>query len=46
MGQNFGRIVEISETSVKLKELVQDSGNDWKEEDRTLLLLDEQGGGK
>jgi hypothetical protein len=26
--------------------LVQDSGNDWKEEDRTLLLLDEQGGGK
>jgi type IV pilus assembly protein PilP len=46
MGQNFGRIVEISETSVKLKELVQDSGSDWKEEDRTLLLLDEQGGGK
>ena len=42
MGQNFGRIVEISETSIKLKELVQDSGSDWKEEDRTLLLLDEQ----
>ena len=42
MGQNFGRIVEISETSVKLKELIQDSGSDWKEEERTLLLLDEQ----
>ena len=46
MGQNFGRIVEISETSIKVKELVQDGGNDWKEEDRTMLLLDEQGGGK
>jgi type IV pilus assembly protein PilP len=46
MGQNFGRIVEISETTIKIKELVQDSGNDWKEEDRTMLLLDEQGGGK
>lgn len=42
MGQNFGRIVEISETSVKLKELIQDSGSEWKEEERTLLLLDEQ----
>jgi len=42
MGQNFGRIIEISETSVKLKELIQDSGSDWKEEERTLLLLDEQ----
>jgi type IV pilus assembly protein PilP len=40
MGQNFGRIVEISETSIKLKELVQDSGSDWKEEDRTMLLLE------
>jgi type IV pilus assembly protein PilP len=46
MGQNFGRIVEISETTIKIKELVQDSGSDWKEEDRTMLLLDEQGGGK
>ena len=40
MGQNFGRIVEITETSIKIKELVQDSGNDWKEEDRTMLLLE------
>lgn len=42
IGQNFGRITEISESAVKLKELVQDSGGDWKEEERTLLLLDEQ----
>jgi type IV pilus assembly protein PilP len=46
MGQNFGRIVEISETTIKIKELVQDSGSDWKEEDRTMLLLDEQEGKK
>ena len=38
MGQNFGRIIDITESAVKLKELVQDSGNEWKEEERTLLL--------
>ena len=38
MGQNFGRIIDISESALKLKELVQDSGDEWKEEERTLLL--------
>ncbi len=38
IGQNFGRITDISEAALKLKELVQDSGNEWKEEERTLLL--------
>jgi type IV pilus assembly protein PilP len=38
MGQNFGRIIDINESALKLKELVQDSGNEWKEEERTLLL--------
>jgi len=38
VGQNFGRIIEISESGIKLKELVQDSGGEWKEEDRSLLL--------
>ena len=42
MGQNFGRVIDITESSVKLKELIQDSGNDWKEEERLLLLQDEQ----
>ncbi|MGH8633743.1 MAG: pilus assembly protein PilP [Burkholderiales bacterium] len=42
MGQNFGRIIDITESTVKLKELIQDSGNDWKEEERLLLLQDEQ----
>lgn len=38
IGQNFGRVIDISESALKLKELVQDSGNEWKEEERTLLL--------
>ena len=42
IGQSFGRITDISESTIKLKELVQDSGGDWKEEERTLLLQDEQ----
>ena len=38
IGQNFGRITDINESALKLKELIQDSGNEWKEEERTLLL--------
>lgn len=38
MGQNFGRITGISETEVKLVELVGDSGGDWKEQTTTLPL--------
>lgn len=38
MGLNFGRIMDISESALKLKELVQDSGSEWKEEERTLQL--------
>ena len=41
IGTNFGRISDINESSLKLKELTQDSGNEWKEEERTLLLQDE-----
>jgi len=38
LGQNFGRITEISESAIKLKELIQDSGGEWKEEERALQL--------
>jgi type IV pilus assembly protein PilP len=38
IGLNFGRITDINESAVKLKELIQDGGNEWKEEERTLLL--------
>ncbi len=42
MGQNFGLITEVTESSLKLKELVQDSAGDWAERESSLQLLDEQ----
>jgi len=42
VGQNFGRITSITESNIKLKEIVQDSGGSWEEKDQTLLLQDEQ----
>jgi len=42
LGQNFGRITEVDEGSVKLKEIVQDGSGDWTERTSTLLLQDEQ----
>lgn len=41
VGQNFGRIVGISESSIKLKELVQDGAGNWEEKDQVLLLQEE-----
>jgi type IV pilus assembly protein PilP len=38
LGQNFGRITEISESEVTLKELVQDGAGDWIERVSSLLL--------
>lgn len=38
MGQNFGQITSITETEVKLKEMVQDSQGDWTERYSTLQL--------
>lgn len=39
-GQNFGMITRISETEVKLKELVQDAVGDWVERETTLQIQD------
>jgi type IV pilus assembly protein PilP len=38
MGQNFGRIVKVTESAVQLKEIVQDSGGSWEERDQALQL--------
>jgi type IV pilus assembly protein PilP len=46
MGENFGRIVEISDAELILKETVQDptgQTTDWVEREATLQLLGEQG---
>jgi type IV pilus assembly protein PilP len=42
LGQNFGRISDIDEGSVKLTEIVQDGTGDWIERVSTLQLQDEQ----
>lgn len=41
LGQNFGRIVGISESTIKLKEILQDVGGNWEEKDQVLLLQEE-----
>jgi type IV pilus assembly protein PilP len=38
VGQNFGRITQISETEVSVKELVQDAAGDWVERTTALRL--------
>jgi type IV pilus assembly protein PilP len=40
LGQNFGKVVKISETEVQLKELVQDATGDWVQRDATISLQD------
>ncbi|MCB1930931.1 pilus assembly protein PilP [Accumulibacter sp.] len=38
MGQNFGVVVDVSESEVTLRELIQDSAGDWVERTSNLLL--------
>lgn len=47
MGQNFGLITDITDSEVKLKEIVQDGTGDWAERVSSLPLLeDADKGGK
>jgi type IV pilus assembly protein PilP len=41
IGQNFGLIIEVDETGMKLKELVQDGAGEWTERITSLFLQDE-----
>ena len=41
IGQNFGLVTGISESLIKLKEIVQDSVGDWTERESTLMLIEE-----
>lgn len=40
MGQNFGQITSITETEIKLKEMVQDTAGDWSERTSSLQLVE------
>ncbi len=48
MGQNFGLITDVTDSEIKLKEIVQDSAGDWAERQSVLPLLEEaaKGGSK
>lgn len=38
LGQNYGRITQITETAIQLREIVQDATGDWIERQTTLDL--------
>jgi type IV pilus assembly protein PilP len=40
LGQNFGLIVDITDSEIKLKEIVQDTAGDWAERESVLPLLE------
>lgn len=40
VGLNFGLIKEVTDTSLIIKELVQDSSGDWTERDSSLKLIE------
>jgi type IV pilus assembly protein PilP len=42
LGTNFGKITDISESEVKVKELVQDAGGDWTERTSSLQLSEQE----
>ena len=41
LGQNFGLITDVTDSEIKLKEIVQDSAGDWAERQSVLPLLEE-----
>ena len=38
LGQNYGRIVSVTENSIQLRELIQDASGDWVEKMTNLDL--------
>jgi len=40
IGLNFGLIKEVTDTGIKVKEMVQDSAGDWSERESDLQLLE------
>ena len=46
IGLDFGMVTQISDTEVKLRELIQDSAGDWSERESSLLLQGKEGSKK
>ncbi|MFI0545714.1 MAG: pilus assembly protein PilP [Brachymonas sp.] len=40
LGQNYGRILSITDTGMTLREIVQDSAGEWIEKETTLAIQD------
>lgn len=40
IGQNFGKITSVTETEVRIREMVQDSTGDWSERESSLQLVE------
>lgn len=41
LGQNYGKVIQVSENSIKLRELIQDAAGDWVEKMTALDLQEE-----
>lgn len=41
LGQNFGKVLAVTDTEIKIKETVEDSAGDWTERDSTLTLQEQ-----
>lgn len=46
MGVNFGKITSISETEVKLTEVIEDSSGEWSEKENSVTLVEESATGQ
>jgi type IV pilus assembly protein PilP len=40
IGMNFGQVISVSDTEIKIKEMVQDSAGDWSERESSLQLVE------
>lgn len=40
VGMNFGQVISVSDTDIKIKEMVQDSAGDWSERESSLQLVE------
>lgn len=40
IGMNFGQITSITDTEIKIKEMVQDGAGDWSERESSLQLIE------
>ncbi len=40
VGMNFGQVISVTDTEIRIKEMVQDSAGDWSERESTLQLVE------